>query len=136
MALKEIAMHGGSALKLRKQENNPQATQAQNALLELDHPNIVQYLGFEVTDRLLRVFLEYVPGGSISSLLRRQGKFDEDVIKFFTAQIVDGLAYLHGRNITHKDLKADEILVDPSGQCKISDYGLSKLGEEYLELGL
>ena len=47
-------------------------------------------------------FLEYVPGGSIASCLRKHGKFDEEVTKSFTGQILDGLEYLHSKGILHR----------------------------------
>ncbi|KAG8884245.1 hypothetical protein FRB97_004750 [Tulasnella sp. 331] len=107
------------------------AIKAERDTLErLDHPNIVQYLGFEQTTEFFNVFLEYVPGGSIGSCLRKQGKFDEDVVRLFTGQIVDGLAYLHANKIIHRDVKADNVLVDPTGTCKISDFGISKRSDE------
>nr|WCD39453.1 Ste11-1 [Ganoderma boninense]VWO94206.1 STE/STE11/BCK1 protein kinase [Ganoderma boninense] len=95
-------------------------------LKDLDHPNIVSYLGFEETPTFLSIFLEYVPGGSIASCLRKHGRFDEEVTKSFTGQILAGLEYLHSKNILHRDLKADNILVETSGVCKISDFGISK----------
>jgi len=70
--------------------------------------------------------LEYVPGGSIGSVLLKHGKFAEDVTRSFTGQILAGLEYLHSKGILHRDLKADNILVEMSGVCKISDFGISK----------
>ncbi|BGP53188.1 mitogen-activated protein kinase kinase kinase [Rhodotorula sphaerocarpa] len=95
-------------------------------LKDLDHPNIVLYLGMEQTPEFLSIFLEYVPGGSIGRIIRTHGKFEEDVIRFFTLQILDGLQYLHGLGILHRDMKADNILIDQDGMCKISDFGTSK----------
>jgi len=71
-------------------------------------------------------FLEYVPGGSIGSCLRKYGKFARDIVKSFTSQVVEGLEYLHSRGILHRNLKADNVLLDTSGICKISDFGFSK----------
>ncbi|EPT04024.1 hypothetical protein FOMPIDRAFT_1114693 [Fomitopsis schrenkii] len=104
-------------------------------LKDLDHPNIVQYLGFEETPSFLSIFLEYVPGGSIASCLRRYGKFEEEVTKSFTGQILAGLEYLHGKNILHRDLKADNILVEMNGICKISDFGISKRTDDIEQAG-
>lgn len=74
-------------------------------------------------------FLEYVPGGSIGECLRKLERgFDDDFTRYCTNQIIDGLAYLHSRNILHRDLKADNILVNLDGGCKISDFGISKRG--------
>ncbi|KAH7340421.1 kinase-like protein [Rhizoctonia solani] len=98
-------------------------------LRDLDHPHIVQYLGFEETADVFSVFLEYVPGGSVGSVLRKIGKFEDEVVRSFSHQIVDGLAYLHKSGILHRDLKGDNILVDRSGICKISDFGISKRSE-------
>ncbi|PPQ73534.1 hypothetical protein CVT26_010345 [Gymnopilus dilepis] len=95
-------------------------------LRDLDHPNIVQYLGFEETPSNLSIFLEYVPGGSVGSCLHKHGKFNDNVTRSFTGQILSGLEYLHSKGILHRDLKADNILVEMSGVCKISDFGISK----------
>lgn len=97
-------------------------------LKDLYHPNIVAYLGCEVSDEHMSIFLEYVPGGTIASIYRTPGqaRFEEQLVKFFTAQILEGLAYLHAKNIWHRDLKGDNILVDSNGVCKISDFGISK----------
>jgi mitogen-activated protein kinase kinase kinase len=58
----------------------------------------------------------------VNSLLQ----FEENVIRFFTLQILDGLEYLHSLGILHRDMKADNILIDQDGMCKISDFGTSK----------
>ncbi|KAJ6512761.1 kinase-like domain-containing protein [Mycena sanguinolenta] len=97
-----------------------------NILKDLEHPNIVQCLGFEETPYTLNIFLEYVPGGTIGSCRQKHGKFDQDVTKWFTSQILAGLEYLHSTGILHRDLKGDNILVQTSGVCKISNFEMSK----------
>ncbi|KAG0174927.1 hypothetical protein DFQ28_003648 [Apophysomyces sp. BC1034] len=99
-------------------------------LSPLSHDNIVQYLGYDSDEEEghLHIFLEYVPGGSIASVLSKSGRFDERLVRFFTRQILLGLEYLHDRNILHRDIKAGNILLDLDGTCKITDFGLSKPG--------
>ncbi|KAF2666988.1 Pkinase-domain-containing protein [Microthyrium microscopicum] len=92
----------------------------------LEHPNIVSYLGCERKEFSISIFLEYIPGGSIGSVLRKHGKFPEEIVSSLTRQCLKGLAYLHDEGILHRDLKADNILLDMDGSAKISDFGISK----------
>lgn len=97
-----------------------------DTMQHLEHPNIVQYLGCERGEMSISIYLEYISGGSVGSCLRKHGKFEESVVKSLTRQTLDGLAYLHDMGILHRDLKADNILLDLDGTCKISDFGISK----------
>lgn len=97
-----------------------------DTMQHLEHPNIVQYLGCERGEYSISIYLEYISGGSIGSCLRKHGKFEESVVKSLTRQTLSGLAYLHDRGILHRDMKADNILLDLDGTCKISDFGISK----------
>ncbi|KAL4632572.1 hypothetical protein ACB092_04G061100 [Castanea dentata] len=103
-----------------------QLNQEINLLNQLSHPNIVRYYGSELGEEALSVYLEYVSGGSIHKLLQEYGPFKEPVIQNYTRQIVSGLAYLHGRNTVHRDIKGANILVDPNGEIKLADFGMAK----------
>ncbi len=72
---------------------------------QLKHNHIVSYLGTAMKDDSLYVFLEYVPGGSLHSMLREFGKLDEEIITVYTHQILLGLRYLHKKHIIHRDIK-------------------------------
>ncbi|RAR04647.1 camp-dependent protein kinase [Stemphylium lycopersici] len=97
-----------------------------DTMQHLDHPNIVQYLGCERKEYSISIFLEYISGGSVGSCIRKHGKFEESVVSSLTRQTLLGLSYLHREGILHRDLKADNILLDLDGTCKISDFGISK----------
>ncbi|KAM0309435.1 hypothetical protein ACHAO8_009064 [Botrytis cinerea] len=97
-----------------------------DTMQHLDHANIVQYLGCERGEMSISIFLEYISGGSVGGCLRKHGRFEETVVSSLTRQTLDGLAYLHREGILHRDLKADNILLDVDGTCKISDFGISK----------
>jgi len=104
----------------------------------LRHKNVCGYLGTERTEgespgaKYLNILLEYVPGGSISQLLCSFGAFGEKVIKLYTHQILEGLAYLHANKVAHRDVKGANILVTADGRVKLSDFGHSKRLESTL----
>jgi mitogen-activated protein kinase kinase kinase len=95
-------------------------------LRDLRHPNIVQYLGCGSSSEYLNIFLEYVPGGSVQTMLNSYGALPEPLVRSFVRQILNGLSYLHNRDIIHRDIKGANILVDNKGTIKISDFGISK----------
>ena len=66
--------------------------------------------------------MDHCSGGSIHSLLNRFDVFEEELIKKYIRQILNGLEYLHSKNMIHLNLNPNNVLVDSSGKIKISDY--------------
>ncbi|ROW15783.1 hypothetical protein VPNG_02108 [Cytospora leucostoma] len=128
LAVKEVEVNPKAAAgdKNKMKELVAALDQEIDTMQHLDHVNIVQYLGCERKETSISIFLEYIPGGSIGSCLRKHGKFGESVVSSLTRQTLSGLAYLHREGILHRDLKADNILLDVDGTAKISDFGISK----------
>ncbi|KAF2498121.1 Ste11-type MAPKK kinase [Lophium mytilinum] len=129
MAVKQVEMpssSGASQMDQRK-TNMVEALKHEIGLLrDLKHKNIVQYLGSNSDDTHLNIFLEYVPGGSVATMLVNYGPLGESLIQNFVRQILTGLGYLHSCDIIHRDIKGANILVDNKGSVKISDFGISK----------
>jgi mitogen-activated protein kinase kinase kinase len=128
LAVKQVEVNQKAALhdKERVKEMVAALDQEIDTMQHLEHSNIVQYLGCERKEFSISIYLEYIAGGSVGSCLRKHGKFEESVVKSLTHQTLEGLAYLHAEGILHRDLKADNILLDLDGTCKISDFGISK----------
>ncbi|CAD2219383.1 Protein kinase domain/Protein tyrosine kinase, putative [Angomonas deanei] len=122
IAVKEIALNivGGS------KESLDTVRRELAVLKQLDHPNITKYLGEEVEEDFLRIYMEYIPCGSISALLRTFGPLQENQVTIYIRQVLQGLEYLHGKCIIHRDLKGDNLLVNADGSLKLADFGTAK----------
>ncbi|CAH2252565.1 ras-related GTP-binding D [Pelobates cultripes] len=76
---------------------------------------------FQTKDHVLFA-MEYVHGGDLHNFLRMNGRLAMDVVRFFAAELVCGLQYLHKNGIIHRDLKPANILIDSEGHLKIADF--------------
>ncbi|EGV64468.1 Pkinase-domain-containing protein [Yamadazyma tenuis ATCC 10573] len=124
MAVKQVSLNNSQP---ESQNLMVEALQHEMLLLKnLNHKNIVRYLGSSISEEHLNIFLEYVPGGSVQSMLMSYGPFEEPLIRNFIRQVLIGLTYLHGEDIIHRDIKGANILIDIKGTVKISDFGISK----------
>lgn len=127
MAVKQVELPRSDDEMTRHRRMVIESLESEIELLKsIQHPNIVQYLDSFADDEHLNIFLEYVPGGSVVALLQNYGAFEEALVQNFVRQILRGLAFLHARNIVHRDIKGANILVDNKGGVKISDFGISK----------
>uniref|UniRef100_A0A3B4DV68 non-specific serine/threonine protein kinase n=1 Tax=Pygocentrus nattereri TaxID=42514 RepID=A0A3B4DV68_PYGNA len=82
---------------------------------------------FQTKDRLCFV-MEYVNGGELFFHLSRERVFSEDRTRFYGAEIVSALDYLHSAKIVYRDLKLENLMLDKDGHIKITDFGLCKEG--------
>ncbi|KAL9240799.1 hypothetical protein vseg_014977 [Gypsophila vaccaria] len=126
LAVKQVLIAANGASKERAQAHIKELEEEVKLLKNLSHPNIVRYLGTAREDEALNILLEFVPGGSISSLIGKFGSFPESVIRMYTKQLLLGLEYLHKNGIMHRDIKGANILVDNKGCIKLADFGASK----------
>jgi len=99
-------------------------------LMQMHHPFLVNMLGCFQNDRNIYMVLEYVPGGELFSLLRRENKFANDVAVFYAGQIVLAFEYMHSMNIVYRDLKPENLLIGADGYLKITDFGFAKFVED------
>jgi serine/threonine protein kinase len=100
-----------------------------NKIKLMKDPNIVRYIDVTKADDeegMFAILMEYIPGGSISYLLKFFKSFKEPLVKIYIGQVAKVLSRLHGKGIIHRDLKPDNLMVDDFGTVKLSDFGFIK----------
>ncbi|EFH60933.1 predicted protein [Arabidopsis lyrata subsp. lyrata] len=101
-------------------------------LKNLNHKNIVKYLGSLKTKTHLHIILEYVENGSLANIIKpnKFGPFPESLVTVYIAQVLEGLVYLHEQGVIHRDIKGANILTTKEGLVKLADFGVAtKLNE-------
>ena len=135
-ALKHIAL-SGQPDKIQRAVTN--LKREISMLRGLHHKNIVKYMQAELAEDTagVDIILEFVSGGSIRQLLNKFQRFDEPIARKYIKQLLEGLDYLHGLGIIHRDVKCANLLATTDGSIKITDFGASKrlvnsqLNEDY-----
>lgn len=92
----------------------------------LAHPFIVKMWGTFQDAKHLFIVMDFVEGGELFSLLKRSKRFPSPVAKFYAAEIILVLEYLHSNDIIYRDLKPENILLDRNGHIKVVDFGFAK----------
>jgi len=95
-------------------------------LQDVSHPFIVVAYHTFQDERNLYMLMDYVAGGTLISHLRKQAKFSAEHTRFYAAQIVMALQYLHQLGIVYRDLRPENLLLDTSGYMKMVDFGYAK----------
>ncbi|XP_057478364.1 LOW QUALITY PROTEIN: MAP3K epsilon protein kinase 1-like [Actinidia eriantha] len=96
-------------------------------LKNLNHKNIVKYLGSLKTKSHLHIILEYVENGSLANIIKpnKFGPFPESLVAVYIAQVLEGLVYLHDQGVIHRDIKGANILTTKEGLVKLADFGVA-----------
>ncbi|KAK2525827.1 Map3k19 [Columba guinea] len=124
IAVKEIVLDPSDQLTTEKEYQK--FHEEVDLLKTLKHINIVTYLGTCLEDNILSIFMEFVPGGSISSVINRFGPLPEIVLCRYTKQILQGVAYLHDNCVVHRDIKGNNVMLMPNGIVKLIDFGCAR----------
>jgi hypothetical protein len=125
-----INTHSGAMIAVKSVKMDPVAMKDSKREIQLMkalvHDNVVKYFGAEMNGTHLHIFQEWIPAGSIASLLAMVGPFPLGVLREYLQQALQGLAYLHANNIMHRDIKGSNLLVTDKGVVKLADFGAGK----------
>jgi RAC serine/threonine-protein kinase len=132
--VKEIKTDSMFALKVLRKDNIIKRNQVEHTKTErsvlgyVKHPFIVgMNMAFQSRDKLYFV-LDYCAGGELFFHLGKLGKFPEHRTRFYAAEIILAISYVHSLDIIYRDLKPENVLLDASGHIRLTDFGLSKEG--------
>ncbi|GET87596.1 protein kinase, putative [Leishmania tarentolae] len=123
LAAKELPLDSSKAHNVAVRE----VLQEYTVLTELSHPNIVRVVAFMVMKETARIYMEWMPSGSLQDVLRHlpRGVLRESVVRRYARDVVSGLAYLHSRGVIHRDVKPANMLLSSDGTVKLTDFGTS-----------
>lgn len=92
----------------------------------VQHPNVVVLYGTFQDNDALYMMMEYIPGGEVFSHLRTLERFELDVVRFYSAEILLVFEEIHSKNIIYRDLKPENLLFTQDGHIKFIDFGFAK----------
>ncbi|GLT68329.1 hypothetical protein SLA2020_405740 [Shorea laevis] len=99
------------------------------------HPNVVGLHEVMASKTKIYFVMEYVKGGELFNKIAK-GRLKEDAARTYFQQLIAAVDYCHSRGVYHRDLKPENLLLDEQGNLKVSDFGLSALGESRRQDGL
>ncbi|AQK46853.1 MAP3K epsilon protein kinase 1 [Zea mays] len=116
---KGLDLENGDFVAIKQQEID--------LLKNLNHKNIVKYLGSLKTKSHLHIILEYVENGSLANIIKpnKFGPIPESLVALYIAQVLEGLVYLHEQGVIHRDIKGANILSTKEGLVKLADFGVA-----------
>ena len=99
------------------------------AAANLTHQNIVSIYDWGEEEGTYFIVMEYVDGRPLSDLLRREGRFTAERAAAIGAQVAAALGNAHRHGVVHRDIKPGNILLDPNGLAKVTDFGIARAGD-------
>ena len=105
-------------------ENMKKILYETNLMQKLNHPNITKILEMFEDDKFILIIMEYINGGNLFSFVKKRRKLSEKISKFLFRQIILGIKHIHSKNIVHRDIKLENILIDLNNRIKICDFGI------------
>ncbi len=127
---RQVAIKGLHPQLLKNEEVRTRFRNEAMTLAKLQHPNVVGLFDYLENESGSYLIMEYVQGEPLDDYIRlKSGPIPESKAIDMFAQILQGVAYAHQRNIIHRDIKPSNFLIDANGNMKILDFGIAKVLE-------
>ncbi|CAG0886439.1 unnamed protein product [Cyprideis torosa] len=97
-----------------------------NICVQLDHPNLIKVHSILERNEVVYVFMQFASKGDVLGYLMKYGALEEHQANYWARQLFSAITYLFSHNITHRDLKCENLLLNEHYQLKIGDYGFAR----------
>jgi tRNA A-37 threonylcarbamoyl transferase component Bud32 len=124
---RKIAIKAYEKGKIKEAQRKKTVKREIKILQLVDHPNIVKIYDVVETNNHVNIIMEYLPGISLGTSLKQQSsqRFPEPAAKTIIRELAAALKYLHARNIAHRDIKLENVILDEQQSPKLIDFGFS-----------
>ena len=125
-----VAIKSFNIKKLKNERAKAKIYHEINLIKSLRHSSVVKILDtFETKDYIL-IVMENISGGDLLSFVKKRTKLNEKICKFIFKQLLQSLKFIHSKNIIHRDIKLDNVLIDLNNNIKLCDFGVGKMIRE------
>ncbi|KAK1312187.1 CBL-interacting serine/threonine-protein kinase 14 [Acorus calamus] len=107
-----------------------------SVMRRLRHPNIVRLHSVLASKSKIYFVVDLAKGGELFSRISKSGRLTEDLARRYFQQLISAVGYCHSRGVFHRDLKPENLLLDESGDLKVTDFGLSAVSDQIRTDGL
>lgn len=131
---RQVAIKVLSAHLLQDQTFVERFAREVQVIARLQHPHILPVYDFGEENGLYYIVMAYMPGGTLSERIHREGALPLDEVTRLTEQIASGLDFAHEKGIIHRDFKPSNVLLDEKGNVYLADFGIAKMTEAAAQL--
>ena len=129
-----VAIKSFNKTKFTKENQKKKIMNEINLMKNLNHFSVVKLLDTVETEKYILLIMENVLGGDLLSFIKKRNKLQEKTAKFIFKQLLQSIKYIHSKNIVHRDIKLDNILIDLNNNIKLCDFGVGKYISNYNEI--
>jgi len=130
-----VAIKSFKTTPIEKFQHRMKKIQYETELMKrFNHKNITKILEVFNDEEYMLIIMEYINGGNLFSFVKKRRKLSEKMAKFLFRQIILGIQHIHSKNVVHRDIKLENILIDFDNNVKICDFGIGKVLENEDEL--